>query len=354
MTLKGWLRRRAEERQARRERAWRLRSAAPGGGDWPGRVVYLSPDNHKPTGGIKVFYQHVQALRRLGVDAHVMHLAPGFRCHWFDSDAPVLHFGQLRPGDQVVLPEVMPHFAARLRVRGVPYSIFVQNGYLTLEVSDFETTRQAYEGAQAVLSISADTAGLLQRLLPALRGPVLPVQPAVQATTFSPGAKQRLVTYMPRKMPQHARMLAGWLAATHPDWRFQALEGLSERQVAEALRASRIFLAFGELEGLGLPPLEAALAGNLVLGYDGWGGREYFQPPLFHAVAVGDVRGFMQGFDALLPLASADDLLERHAAPRAALAQRYGGEAETALLREVALRLGWFAAAPLPSTTPPG
>ena len=36
----------------------------------------------------------------------------------------------------------------------------------------------------------------------------------------------------------------------------------------------KIFLSFSSLEGLGLPPVEAALAGNHVIGYTGEGGNE--------------------------------------------------------------------------------
>lgn len=42
---------------------------------------------------------------------------------------------------------------------------------------------------------------------------------------------------------------------------------------------SRIFLSFSDLEGLGLPPIEAALCGNYVIGYHGGGGREYWRAP---------------------------------------------------------------------------
>jgi len=58
--------------------------------------------------------------------------------------------------------------------------------------------------------------------------------------------------------------------------------------VAATLGRSSIFLSFSELEGYGLPPLEAALAGNLVVGYTGQGGREFFAPPIFRPIDHGD------------------------------------------------------------------
>lgn len=56
------------------------------------------------------------------------------------------------------------------------------------------------------------------------------------------------------------------------------------------------------LEGLGLPPIEAALAGNLVLGYTGEGGKEYWHRPLFHEIPHGDLLAFAQKTIELLPL----------------------------------------------------
>lgn len=342
MSLQQILRAWTRARKTHRDVTWRERNAAPEGGDWPQRVVYLSPDSERPTGGVKIFYQHVEALRKLGVDANVMHEARGFRCRWFASSAPVLCQDDLRPGDFAVVPEVMPHAALRLRTRGVPYAMFVQNGYLVLEVGSIDDVRSAYEGAVAALAISDDTLDLLQRLLPGAQVPMIRVRHSVDATRFRPADKQMLATYMPRKMAQHARLVCGWLAMAHPNWRFQALDGLSEAQVAEALGRSRVFLAFSEYEGLPLPPIEAALAGNIVIGYPGWGALEYWRRPLFHGVGFGDVRAFVQSFGEAASNLSA--MASDTAVARAALAQVFGAEAERELLVAAARRLNWLPA----------
>ena len=79
-----------------------------------------------------------------------------------------------------------------------------------------------------------------------------------------------------------------------PNWHIQAIDELSEIQVASVLWQSRIFLSFSGLEGLGLPPIEAALCGNYVIGYHGGGGREYWLSPNFDSVEVGDIAGFVK------------------------------------------------------------
>ena len=58
------------------------------------------------------------------------------------------------------------------------------------------------------------------------------------------------------------------------------------------MQKSKIFLSFSELEGFGLPPVEAVLCGNSVIGYTGEAGKEYWEPPIFDEVFSGDLRTF--------------------------------------------------------------
>ena len=38
-----------------------------------------------------------------------------------------------------------------------------------------------------------------------------------------------------------------------------------------------------------MPPLEAAIAGNKVIGYTGGGGKEYWNKPIFEEIQSGDI-----------------------------------------------------------------
>ena len=53
------------------------------------RIIYLLPThNNKPSGGIKVIYQHAEILNTMGIEASVLHLyKPSFYCTWFESNA---------------------------------------------------------------------------------------------------------------------------------------------------------------------------------------------------------------------------------------------------------------------------
>ena len=59
------------------------------------------------------------------------------------------------------------------------------------------------------------------------------------------------------------------------------------------MKKSKIFLSFSSLEGVGLPPIEAALAFNHVVGYTGEGGNEFWKGPLFNKINSGDINNFV-------------------------------------------------------------
>ena len=60
---------------------------------------------------------------------------------------------------------------------------------------------------------------------------------------------------------------------------------------------SCVFLAFSSFEGLALQPIEAALAGNYVIGYTGEGGKEYWKRPIFTEVNSGNINGFVKSIN---------------------------------------------------------
>ena len=80
---------------------------------------------------------------------------------------------------------------------------------------------------------------------------------------------------MPRKLPQHSELVLFFLRKTLPKkWRIKKIHNLNEKKVFYYLGKSKIFLSFTHFEGLGMPPIEAALSGNKVIGYTGEGGKE--------------------------------------------------------------------------------
>ena len=98
---------------------------------------------------------------------------------------------------------------------------------------------------------------------------------------------------MARKLPAHYLLLLFYLKNKLPNnWKIENIDNVSEKNLYDKLSKSKIFLSFSHLEGLGLPPIEAALYGNKVIGYDGGGGSEYWRKPIFNKVDYGDIYKF--------------------------------------------------------------
>ena len=99
---------------------------------------------------------------------------------------------------------------------------------------------------------------------------------------------------MPRKLPVHSDNLIFFLKNNLPkSWRIKALHNLGEKDVYNNLLKSKIFLSFSNMEGLGMPPIEAAIAGNKVIGYTGRGGTEYWKKPIFTEIPHGNISKFI-------------------------------------------------------------
>jgi len=301
------------------------------------RILYATPDIPHPSGGVKVLYRHAELLSRIGYDAHVMHFSPGFRCDWFEHNASIVTVDDLRQTDMVIVPETMPDFAEELAGRGIRYCIFVQNGYYVLPSQpDIARLCACYRKATAIISISEDTTDMLQSLMPDCADKIVRVRFPVYSDRFSPDDKENIVTFMPRKCELHAKNVVPWLRMQHPEWHFQPLMDMSEAEVAAQLRRSRIFLAFSDFEGGPLPPIEAAMSGNLVVGYHGWGGREYWWEPNFMEVPVGDVRCFVDRFDEACRYLNQELAMQTLEPGIAYLRHRYGEAEVSGTLQECA------------------
>ncbi len=316
------------------------------------RYLFVSPDSNTPTGGVKVIYKHVELLRKLGVDAHVMHFKRPYRCDWFENDASVVYFDELRTTDMLMVPEIMTIFGTQLASIGMRYCMFVQNGYLVLPTAPLPEVFNCYRNATAILSISDDTSAFLGSVFPEFAHKIFRVKYSVDTERFKPRAKLKKCTYMPRKLPLHSANLVPWLARAFPDWTFQPIHNMNEAQVAEQLESSRVFLAFSDFEGCPVPPLEAAISGNVVVGYPGWGGREYWDAPNFLDTPVGDMRAFVDQFRVAAATSLRDDAQALLAPGIARLKANYGLEAETALLQQAIPFIEGFAAAQGPLKRP--
>lgn len=285
-----------------RQRRYKVPSGQKFNPNLPVMLTYLCPDAVKPSGGTKVIYQHVSHINQMKstlVRAQVFHAkTPKFRCSWDFLDLAFKKSFVFNPKQELYIVHEM--WAAReaplIAKAGIPYAIFVQNGYFMQRKARFEEAKFAYENATHILCVSEDIEKCIEFLFPALKKKIIRLTVSVDAELFtSAKVKENVITYMPRKLKKHADLVLFFLQGHLPaHWRVEAIDALSQSQVADKLSKSKIFLSFSELEGLGLPPIEAALAGNKVIGYTGQGGKEYWESPVFEEIDCGDILGFVQ------------------------------------------------------------
>ncbi|MHB1241076.1 MAG: glycosyltransferase family 4 protein [Gammaproteobacteria bacterium] len=296
-------------------------------------IHVLCPDNDRPSGGIKILYRHVDVLTRNGFSASILHQQPGFRCTWFANSTPIRYLSDVRLAqtDFLVIPEIYgPNIAALRDLPGIGPGgrkvIFNQNAYYTflghsLDAVEHPAFAMPYEmGPEfvAMLVVSEDSRRYLEYAFP--DAPVHRIRNAIDASLFAfREEKVRQICFMPRKHPEDALQVLALLRlrGALDGVRVRAIEHMSEREVAEIMQESLIFLSFGYPEGCPLPPAEAMACGCLVVGYDGFGGREYFREEFSHPVPVGDIVSYATAVEQLLAAHARDPGTLRERARRA-------------------------------------
>jgi len=263
------------------------------------RIIYLLPYGNSPTGGNKVSYREIEIISDSGTPCFAFHPEkPGFSYGWFSHRVQTLPTGHFDPRtDFLVFSEMWAALATRFCVPArLRYAIFVQNGYLAHNSAGFgfEVLREAYRGADLILSISTDTTQVIKLLYPFVPDSKILRMFYSLPAVFAPGVKEKVITYMPRKLRAHSERLRLYLGNVLPEgWRIRAIDNMEERDVAELMSRSAIFLSFSDLEGYAIPPLEAAISGNIVVGYTGEGTKEYFFGPIFREVPNGNLLRFI-------------------------------------------------------------
>ena len=262
-------------------------------------IIYFVAKISRPVGGVKVIHRHSELINinftKSQVYYHLGDTNPDLQ--WFSSEVSIKRDNNFDPAnDFVILPESqILGFWKELRAIGVRYGIFVQNGYFTNQNLDLSEEYSIYENAEVILCISQDAIKCISTYFPFFIHKILRVTYSIDEHLFSSALqKEKKITYMPRKMKNHSDIVIPYLSRLIPnDWRIVPIDNMDEKGVAYELSTSSIFLAFSDLEGLPVPPVEAAFCGNIVIGYTGQGGKEYWNSPQFFEIDSGNISTFI-------------------------------------------------------------
>ena len=296
-------------------------------------IVYLLPEMKGASGGAKVIYNHSLILNNINknINSKIIHLKKTFlyklelslskriklfdgkysgwngkkmkiskkfkpKSNWYNNKIFIgdnLNFDEKK--DFIIIPEIWAHFAHDLKLleNKINYAIFVQGFYHMNSTNNFNILKKSYEGAKLIITTSNYTVSYLRTMFPNLKKKIFKVNLSVDSNKFKIKKKSNLITYMPRKLPAHSSLLLFYLKNLLPkNWKILPLLNVSDKKLIKTLSISKIFLSFSNFEGMGIPPIEAALSGNKVIGYVGGGGSEYWKKPIFTKVENGEIEDF--------------------------------------------------------------
>jgi hypothetical protein len=294
-------------------------------------IVFVSHAEKGPSGGAKIIYHYSEIINNLkDFSSEVLHLkkkkiskfktsikkrfklnnntesgwqlnditpVKQFSYKWFNHEIKTRNYFNFdKKKDFVILPEIFAHMADELLIKkGISYAIFVQNGYVIKSTNNDAKLLKSYKRAKFILSYSNDITECVKLKFPKLQTKILKVSCALKIDNKKSKKKINLITYMSRKLPNHSNLVIDYLKPHLPSgWFIKNLNNLNENQTYKFLNKSKIFLSFSSFEGLGLPPAEAALAGNYVIGYTGEGGKEYWKSPIFTKIDSGNIISFVK------------------------------------------------------------
>lgn len=296
-------------------------------------IIYFCTSEKGPSGGAKIIYDHSDHINKLkipNVSSEVLHIKKrglrkwntslkkvfkinnnfysgwsveditiykNFKSNWFKNNIKIKNdFNFDSKKDFIIFPEIFAHFAKKICFqKKIPYAIFALNGYTLKTTNDYKSLESSYNNAEFILSISKDITNCLKLAFPKCKKKILAAGVTIDIKKLNLNIKKNnIITYMPRKLPQHSELVIFFLKKHLPkSWKIIPIHNMKENEVFTLLSKSKIFLSFAQLEGLGMPPIEAALSGNKIIGYTGEAGKEIWKKPIFIEIPNGDIKKFV-------------------------------------------------------------
>lgn len=331
-------------------------------------IYYLCPDSNSPTGGIRVIYRHVDILNKHGLPAYVLHQKRRFRCTWFENDSRVAYTkfplgslasrvrdkirgftrsvvrtipivdgpaSEIGPDDLLVLPERLSLHLGRIGP-DIPKVILNQGVFLTFKGYSFAKeqleTPYRHHSVRATLVNSEHCEEYLQYAFPGLSTYRFYLSIDPSQFYYQPTLEKKQICLSRVKNASDALQVINILKSRGvlADFEIIPFINIPQERVASLMRESLIFLNFGNREGFGLPAAEAMACGCIVVGYHGWGGKEFFKPEFSFPIEDGDILGFASTVERIIRAYNNDTNYfgQQRATAAQFIADRYSRERE--------------------------
>ena len=319
-------------------------------GDGDYTSYFFLPDFDKPSGGVKLAYDHVKAMNENGFKAKIIHQKEGYQPEWLkdyyeqDEDGKFINIpvigldeGKLPVliEDFFFIPEGFPNVMENLAKQNAPCKriVFCQNWYYVLNALPAGVFWSDY-GITDCMSVSKSQTEYLNMIMPGLN--IRNVVGHIPSDVFYPpdsmSEKKLQIAYIPsRDGGTKSHNVIKTFYAMHPYFRFIKfieLKGLSKDDYARALRESALYVNFDEYSSWGTAPIEAFMSKTLVAGWDGVGGREYMNTDNMWIVPNGDILRLALAIGNMVEKYIMDDIDEKTYSAMEEAASMYTKEAE--------------------------
>lgn len=275
-------------------------------------IYFYCDCDPRPTGGIRKIYDQVDLLNKNNFESYVLHDKKGFRVQWFPNETKLKYDGdiQIKPNDFIVLPET--HIE---KVRKYPRNriiIFNQGCYLTFEkttvesivkdlLRDEKNTLYHSPNIKGIIVVSEDSKQYIKMCFPEIKTYRIYNGIDPSKYVFQP-CKKKIIAFLVTKNQSDLVQILSILNLTNvlDGWEIVAIYQYPEKKVIKILSDAAIYLSFSMQEGFGLVPAEAIASGCIVVGYDGFGGAEYFTQTYCQTVPCGDIKAYVHTLENLI------------------------------------------------------
>jgi len=282
---------------------------------------YMNPNS----GGMYVLEQHMAILKKAGYDVHILyrsdkewnafhHLSYSYPSIGFDNnsnttwtlsstESRIKCVSHIKPSDLVVISEEFVWFGIKEIVpRNINYVILNQ-GISATFYSFYESSndiKKFYDNAKKVLVNSNHTKAGVKKIFNIPDNKISKFIIGIDDALFYTDKKENIICYTTQKNSDIGFFIEQYLKLKYPEITILRIENTTREIFANILGKSKIFISLGGPEGFGLPPIEAAFAGCRVIGFDGYGGAEYFREPTFIRVNQHDYLDFLNKIDNVM------------------------------------------------------
>lgn len=267
------------------------------------RIIFTPMGFLNPTaGGMVVIEQQMSDLKSAGFDVHILYVSNNEwnTFNYLHSLYPAIGLNEITKKDIVIISEEFIWYGIyEIVSRQLNYVILNQGIFATF-YSDFLPPNQVklfYDNAKIIIVNSDHTARGVQKLFNITSEKIKKYIVGIDSKLFEPGEKVNNICYSVYKNGSIGNFVENYIQLNYDNFPVTRIDRVSRKEFADILKTHKIYLSLGGPEGFGMPPLEAAMAGCKVVGFDAYAGSEYFLEPTFTKVNQDDHLDFLNKID---------------------------------------------------------